>query len=91
MSGFEVFTQYHPLLLEYIAELIYRVKNRHILYADYWDQRISGSYHLLSTGPLLSTVMLDRSRMTPMYENRFLHSPVSISNDIAIRDLNVIM
>ena len=51
-NGIEAYTQYHPLLVEKIMEIVFRVRNRAFLFESYWNSEISGSLamHYL-TGP----------------------------------------
>ena len=43
LTGTEAYTQYHPLLLEEIMEIVFRVQNRKFLFNSYWKSDIAGS------------------------------------------------
>ena len=85
LTGIEAYTQYHPLLVEKIMEIVFRVRNRAFLFESYWNSEISGSLGSLdSTGPMVVGEVADRSKMTPKLNHarfRLVRVPVANGND----------
>jgi len=83
-NGIEAYTQYHPLLVEKIMEIVFRVRNRAFLFESYWNSEISGSLGVLYlTGPGLSDEVIDHSKMThKLTHTRFMLVKVPVANSL---------
>jgi hypothetical protein len=84
LTGIEAYTQYHPLLVEEIMEIVFRVRNRAFLFESYWNSGIKGSLGSLDlTGPGLAGEVIDRSKMTPKLTHaRFMLVLVPVANSL---------